>query len=279
MNTFDLKIRNKNDFITHYNNVIEERMEYEKKLAEKCQLAPNRKYEVEGYCKVCEDTTKFLVDFSYSNNIIPNYRERLACRKCGLNNRQRYVTAKIKAEYKPGQKIYMYEQITSAYKAVKSFSDDVVGSEFLGPDIKSGTIINEIRHEDAECLSFSDESFDVIVSCDVFEHVSDIDKCMSEANRILKKNGKMILSVPFNASKEITTKRAEIVDGKLINILEPVFHGNPMSKDGSLVFYDYGWDLLDIIFKAGFSDVYLISYYSIECGYIGGVQIIMEAIK
>lgn len=39
---------------------------------------------------------------------------------------------------------------------------------------------------------------------------------------------------------------------------EPEYHGNPMTDKGSLVFYDFVWDLLNMIKDAGFKDVYII---------------------
>lgn len=42
-----------------------------------------------------------------------------------------------------------------------------------------------------------DESIDVINAIELFEHVEDIEKGLRECNRVLKKNGVMIISVPF----------------------------------------------------------------------------------
>ena len=42
-------------------------------------------------------------------------------------------------------------------------------------------------HQDVQALSFSDDSFDIYVSCEVLEHVPDMDRAISEAARILKR--------------------------------------------------------------------------------------------
>lgn len=42
-----------------------------------------------------------------------------------------------------------------------------------------------------------DESIDVINAIELFEHIEDIEKGLRECNRVLKKNGVMIISVPF----------------------------------------------------------------------------------
>lgn len=49
----------------------------------------------------------------------------------------------------------------------------------------------------AENLPFEDQSFDVILATEVFEHLSNPNKLILEAYRVLKKNGKIIITVPF----------------------------------------------------------------------------------
>ena len=44
------------------------------------------------------------------------------------------------------------------------------------------------------------------------------------------------------------------------------------SGEGALVFWDYGWDLLDWMKEAGFSDAYLQPYYSRKHGHMGAPQ-------
>jgi hypothetical protein len=64
-----------------------------------------------------------------------------------------------------------------------------------------------------------------------------------------------------------------VKDWKTIHVLPEKYHGNPMSKKGSLVFYDFGWDILDLLKEAGFDDAYIVSYYIVYHGYLGdGLQ-------
>jgi len=168
--------------------------------------------------------------------------------------------------------IYMYEQITPVFHYVKNHFKKInlKGSEFLGFDIPSGTVINGIRHEDAMNLSFENNYFDLLVSCDVFEHVPDIDKTLTEAFRVLKQKGKLLISIPFRSGKKKTERRAFLKDGKVVHVLPELYHGNPIPGKSSLVFYDYGWDFLEFVKKSGFTDAYMLCYYSMELGYIGG---------
>ncbi len=50
--------------------------------------------------------------------------------------------------------------------------------------------------EDIQKLSFSDDHFDTIVSCETIEHIPDIKKALSELYRVLKPGGRMYLTCP-----------------------------------------------------------------------------------
>lgn len=118
-------------------------------------------------------------------------------------------------------------------------------------------------------LSFDDETIDCIVSNDVFEHVADIDKALKETYRCLKKGGKLYATFPMYFEREHTVKRAQIVNGRTEYLMEPIYHGNPLSTEGSLVFYDFGMDFISMAEDAGFSDAYFIPFYSVRNGNIG----------
>lgn len=46
-------------------------------------------------------------------------------------------------------------------------------------------------------IPFADNHFDAIFSCEVFEHVFNIDEILPEINRVLKPKGKLLFSCPF----------------------------------------------------------------------------------
>jgi len=267
------KIKTQDEF-KNLQNFFDERVElFEKPIADRNK--DKKTWFLDGYCEPCEKTTSFLTDWSYSYSDFPNFRERLVCSSCSLNNRQRFIAAFIKKMIKKDDttaKIYLYEQVTDFFKYIKSEFNkaDVIGSEYLGHTIKSGEIINGIRHEDALRLSFDDNVFDIVVSNDVYEHVPEPQKALKEVCRILRENGKLIFSVPFHNLEAKTKHRAIIKDNNVINILPEQYHGNPISDKGSLVFNDLGWDIIDMCYTAGFKDAYMLAYYSPYFGYIGG---------
>lgn len=52
-----------------------------------------------------------------------------------------------------------------------------------------------IKHMNAEHLKFKDNSFDFVISILSFEHFKNVEKCVQEVKRVLKKDGKFYISV------------------------------------------------------------------------------------
>lgn len=227
----------------------------------------------------------FLVHMQYggqrhAHGWTPNWRERLECPICRMNNRQRLIATLVKQELfgKSAQHVYFMEQITPIFNwAKKSLSKhQIVGSEYLGYEYIGGSEVKGIHHEDVENLSFADEMLDLIISNDVFEHVSNPSKAFSECVRVLKAGGVMLATIPFHCDNDESVIRARLNSSQLENILPPEFHGNPLSADGSLVFTDFGWDLLVTMKGAGFLDVAVDVYAAPEFGFLGGGQLIFR---
>jgi hypothetical protein len=233
-----------------------------------------------GVCDVCGHAVAFEGDWEYSAGRSPNFRERLRCPSCGLNNRKRFMAHLLRAAApvtKP-TRTYLFEQVTPFFAwAQRTLPGEVIGSEYLGPDVASGTTVDGVRHEDALALSFDDAAFGTIASCDVFEHVPDIDRCLAECARVLGPSGRLIFSIPFHDTPE-TLQRAVLRDGEPVELRPAQYHWNPVDPKGSLVFYDYGWDVLERCRHAGFADAYALGYWSLLFGHIGdGLQLVFVA--
>jgi SAM-dependent methyltransferase len=264
-------VRGLDDYRAQLDQVAERRLGYERLI---CRLGDGlQAWELPGWCRVCNQAVSFGVDWSWSWNRTVNFRERLVCPQCGLNNRQRFAAALLQGliERSPDRiRIYLYEQVTDFYRVASGLAAEVIGSEYLGNTLRSGEVVEGIRHEDALDLSFDDASLDCIFSNDVYEHVPDIDRSLVEAARVLAPSGSLVFSVPFNPREQATRQRARLDGGEIVHLMEPVVHDNPMSGEGSLVFFDYGWDLLERCRAAGFQDAYMLAYYSVIYGHIGG---------
>lgn len=82
------------------------------------------------------------------------------------------------------------------YKHLFDKCDNYVGMdiEVSGHDHTNSSI--DVYY-DGVTIPFEDEHFDSVFSSEVFEHVSNLDYIMKEINRVLKKDGNMIVTVPF----------------------------------------------------------------------------------
>src|SRR5439155_236979 len=58
-------------------------------------------------------------------------------------------------------------------------------------------------------------------------------------------------------------------DDTVRHLLPEIYHGNPLSRRGSLVFTDFGWEVLAQLRAAGLSDAALYVYWGYELGYLG----------
>lgn len=241
-----------------------------------------------GICVVCNSLSEFYVDYwnAYRTaaGLIPNWRERLVCNKCGLNNRMRltYHLIKILFPNFDNLSVYTTEQTTALFQLLKKLNNNIIGSEYLEKEVEFGKLNSQgIRNEDFTQLSFNDESFDLIISLEVLEHIPNYSKALKESFRVLKKNGYFFFTVPFNRNEFKNLVRAKVnEDGSITHILPPEYHGDPLNRtEGCLCYYHFGWELLDELKNAGYKNSYAILTYSKEYGYLGGEQIFFIAEK
>lgn len=230
---------------------------YERCLAEFHAFTKREMFYYYGNCAVCNSPQPFIVDYQFAeedNGIKrPNWRERLVCPNCGCNNRQRFVVHKVFENYKSGMKVLLYEQTTQVYHMIQRDIPDVTGFEYAGVNVQEQTENEEIHFEDVCRLAYPDETFDIIVSNDVFSRADDYERGFQEAYRVLKPEGKMIFTVPFNGNSQENVKNTEIVV--------------------------FGWDMLEDLKKCGFKEAYGKAYYGLKDGYLGYLPLYFEVYK
>ena len=243
-------------------------------------------FTVPGYCAVCDRGTAFLVDhqscfIAPDGRRVPNWRERLVCPHCHLNNRMRAAAGFLLSVSTPGAAIYLTEFVTPLFRIIKSKCKRTIGSEYLRDGMVCGTInAAGVRHEDATCLTFPDGAFDTIGTFDVLEHVPDYRQALAEFFRCLRPGGTLMITVPFLLGSAATVTRATIdASGTVTHLLPPEIHGDPLNQGGALCFYHFGWDFVDALAEAGFEDAGLSMFWDARLGYLGGYQFIITARK
>ena len=244
-----------------------------------------------AWCSVCSDVTAMQMSWHNSSidqggSVQPAWTEINACQRCGHNSRMRALFDALTSLYAlpKDSSIYMAEQVTPSFSVIKSIYQNTVGSEFLGSHHSPGEhTFNEIlakavRHEDMTRLSFEDESFDAVITQDVFEHIPNFDKAFLECRRILKPDGLMLFTIPFFSGIQKTEICAVVnADGSLTHLYPPEVHGNPVDGGGSLCFQHFGWSILDDLKASGFADVIAHLYWGPWAGHRGGPFFVFSA--
>lgn len=249
------------------------------------RYVPDRRREfcVPGYSYPSGELVDFIVDYQHAAPDGPvNWRERVLCPLTHFNNRMRatFHLFDIEMNPYPDKSIYITEQVTPIYKYFLNSSLNVCGSEFIGDSLPLGACnSNGVRNEDICRLTFQDESFDMLISLDVLEHVPEYEQGFRECARVLKPGGRMMWSVPFIPSSSRNVIRARLVNGDVFHDLPPEYHGDPLSDKGVLCFQHFGWEMLEQMRSAGFSDAYALCYFSTKFGYLGGEQFMFFAVK
>jgi 2-polyprenyl-3-methyl-5-hydroxy-6-metoxy-1,4-benzoquinol methylase len=272
-----------------YQEIEKEQLQFRRQLEHKLEEnIPKNDNEstciYQGYCAVCNQHQHLTYDRKYSDGISINWRERLVCVGCNLNNRSRLAHMLLVKEFekRPRCKVYLTEQITALAGKLENNISDLVCSEYVSHDLKAGSVTeNHLRHEDLTSLSFDSSSFDVIGCFDVLEHIPNYQQALSEMARVLNANGIAIISAPFRRDLANTLVRATCsVDGKVTHLLEPEYHGDPIhGGEGALAYHHFGWDLLEACSMAGFATAEIRSYWSSDLGNIGPEQLFIVASK
>jgi SAM-dependent methyltransferase len=263
--------------------------ELERRNALERQLASGEEnFFLPGRCAVCAKATRFWVDRSYGfpsqgadTRPSPNWRERVCCEHCQLNNRMRAAIHYLLAFGGAFELdcVYVTEQVTPLFKVLKGRMPNSVGSEYLPETIPRGSTTPEgVRNETLTDLTFGSGSFRHLLTFDVLEHVPDTDRALSECARVLRPGGSIEFTVPFDLGSATTLKRASVRrNGSIEHHLAPEYHGDPLNKAGILSFYTFGWDLLRRVESHGFEKARAFIYWSQELGYYGGYQVLFTA--
>lgn len=125
------------------------------------------------------------------------------------------------------------------------------------PEMNSGVIVNGLRNENLEKLTFSDNTVDVWILLDVLEHLFDPFLALREIYRTLKNGGICLFTAPTYPEIHHSLQVAFIdTNGKVEMLGEPEYHGNPQRPaDGALVTWRYGYDLPILISRETEFDV------------------------
>jgi hypothetical protein len=196
-----------------------------------------------GWCPICQKHAIFYKRGKW-------LRDDLRCIRCHSIPRWRALIWVLETHFPNWRDLHIHESSPGGASSDKLAREcrHFTPTHYF-PDIPLGQIQNGYRCENLESQTFASESFDLVVTQDVFEHVLGPSKAFSEIERTLKPGGSHIFTVPWYYWKE-TFIRVVRRGLKQHYLAEPEYHYCPIDPKGSLVVTEWGWDLCDVIYRS-----------------------------
>ncbi len=200
----------------------------------------------QGYCYTCDQEVVFSSEYTW-------LRDHYKCSNCGSIPRERALMYCIEKFYPQWKQLSIHESSPGGRGAslkLKNNCPNYQASQYF-PGFPLGEIHSRgWRNEDLENQTFADESFDLVISQDVMEHIFNPEKALAEIARTLKPGGAHIFTVPIVNKEKPSRVRATLgANGEINYLQEAQYHGNPVNPKGSLVTMDWGYDICDFIFQ------------------------------
>jgi Methyltransferase domain len=222
-------------------------------------------------CNVCEHQGRPFFDFPDLDlrraHRIGEVRETVQCTQCGATMRLRFLAqplleciAGAVKRPAPTVKSVLASGLgglrildTDAYSPISRLLRPLPGYEVSSfrPDLPMNSLLGAKHHNiNLEQMPFPDDSFDVLLTSDVMEHVRDIDAAHAEIARVLKPGGQYIFTVPFDPKCETHHVLVD-TSGPEDKFLVPAqYHGDPITG-GILAYRVFGRDIFKDLDRVG----------------------------
>jgi SAM-dependent methyltransferase len=213
------------------------------------------------HCPMCGKKCLFLISGVESRSI-----RCLNCRSTAISLAT--ISAIIKIAPDPDSFVYELSYHGAVFSYLRKQFKNFEFSEFFGPP-SGGEIINGIRNEDVQKLSFNSAVFDLVTSTEVFEHVPNYISGFSEIYRVLKNNGYFIFTVPLFDERS-TISICEIRKNGVLNWLgREEYHDSRVTGVGSVpVFWHHSrYQVISDLKSVGFAQAQIMK----SCDYSSSV--------
>lgn len=199
-----------------------------------------------GICPLCGKTVFLKIN---------DTRWGVRCLKCFASVNSISLALKLMDEepFWSDRSVYIMSASGPLYKGIKKRTAKLTSSVY-NSKIENGEYYKGVISQDVQDLTFKDNSFDIIISAEVFEHVPDDRRGFCELLRVLKPGGVFLFTVPLSLENK-TVERAAMVAGGIVHYLTPEYHNDSVRNRKVLSYRDYGFDITKKLESVGFTEV------------------------
>ena len=134
-----------------------------------------------GFCSICERKVLFVRRTDW-------LRDNYYCVSCFSIPRQRAIIKVLDTVCPNWRNMIIHESSSGGKSSDKLIEEcpNYTSSQFI-PDVALGSVRNGVRSENLEKMTFADDSFEIFITQDVFEHILNPDLAFREVARVLKR--------------------------------------------------------------------------------------------
>ncbi len=211
-------------------------------------------------CSVCDAVGCF-------RRTVASIRESFACGQCGATLRYQTQASVILTLFsKLGARSLKQLVQEDEFRQLAVYEPGLVGpfrsllrtipcyeTSYYWENVARGEMNRGVRCEDLTALTFGDESFDLVITSDILEHVRKPFLALREIQRVLRRGGVHVFSIPVQHPMPRKTRYRVDVSGDQDRFILPKhYHGSPVGER-SLVYVDFGADLVEVSASHGVS--------------------------
>jgi len=202
-----------------------------------------------GRCPICDCPVRFIAAGPYLRNT-------LRCEKCDSVPRNRALMHVLETHFPAWRSLAIHEGSPGTDSLSRKLFTECPGYTGSHYDraVPFGSIVpaphlpcQRYRSEDLENQTFNANTFDLVITQDVFEHLFHPGRAMAEIARTLRPGGATIMTVPIVRKNNPSSRRASMLDGVVTHFEPQEYHGNPIDNDGSLVTIAWGYDVVSYL--------------------------------